>query len=214
METLVTTEYRQTKKRPSEIRRAERQHQRDLPLEERTDLTYAEVEAMGITEPFELIDGRIIFKMAYPIHARYLLKISHVIQNYLDDHPLGEVYADMNVRLFPDDDRQSRRPDVAFYLNEHAPQDEEKAPAIAPDLAIEIVGNKSEFLDLFEKAELYLGKGAQVVWLIIPAKACVLVWKAQERRWEYQTLTCPELLPGWSLNLAEFFAQPRRASAS
>jgi hypothetical protein len=31
--------------------------------------------------------------------------------------------------------------------------------------------------------------------------------------YEYQTLTSPELLPGWSLNLAEFFASSQPASA-
>ncbi len=214
METFVTTEYRQTKKRPSEIHQVERQHKRDLPLEERTDLTYAEVEAMEITEPFELIDGRIIFKMANLLHARYFAKIIHVIQSYLDEHLIGEVFGELTLRLFPNDDRQSRRPDVAFYLNEHVPQDDHQPSTIVPDLAIEIVGTSSDFLHLFEKADLYLSKGSQVVWIIIPAKACVLVWKAHERIWEYNTLTCPELLPGWSLNLAEFFTQPQPASAS
>ncbi|NUO80257.1 Uma2 family endonuclease [candidate division KSB1 bacterium] len=210
MEALVTTERHQTKKMPSQT---EREQQHALSLEERTDLTYAEVEAMGITEPFELIDGRITFKVSYPIHARYLAKVVHIIQKYLDEQPIGELFVDMNVRLFPDDDRQSRRPDVAFYLNEHVPQADNEPPTIAPDLAIEIGATNSDFLPLFEKAGLYLSKGSQVVWSVIPAKACVLVWKAQERTWEYNTLTCPELLPGWSLNLAEFFAQPQPASA-
>lgn len=211
MEAIVATDYRQIKKKPPQ---RERQPQRALPLEERTDLTYAEVEAMGITEPFELIDGRIIFKMSYPIHARYLLKISHLIQDYLDEHPIGELFGDLSLRLFPNDDRQSRRPDVAFYLNEHVPEDDHQPATTAPDLAIEIVGTSSDFLYLVEKADLYLSKGSQVVWIVIPAKACVLVWKKHERIWEYNTLTCPELLPGCSLNLAEFFVQPQPASAA
>lgn len=211
METLVATDYRQTAKRSLQ---RERQHPRALPLEERTDLTYAEVEALGITEPFELIDGRIIFKMAHPIHARYLLKLSHVIQSYLDEHPLGELFGDLSLRLFPNDDRQTRRPDIAFYLNERVPQDDHQPPTAAPDLAIEIVGASSDFLYLVEKADLYLSKGSQMVWIVIPAKACVLVWKTHERVWEYNTLTCPELLPGWSLNLAEFFAASQPASGS
>ncbi len=211
MEAIVATDYRQTKKRPPQ---RERQQERVLPLEERTDLTYAEVEALGITDSFELIDGRIVFKMANVLHARYLLRISHIIQGYLDEHPLGELFGDLSLRLFPNDDRQSRRPDVAFYLNEHVPEDDHQPAMAAPDLAIEIVGTSSEFLNLVEKADLYLSKGSQVVWIVIPAKACVLVWKMHERIWEYNTLTCPELLPGWSLNLAEFFAQPQPASAS
>jgi hypothetical protein len=34
------------------------------------------------------------------------------------------------------------------------------------------------------------------------------------RRWEYETLTCPELLPGWSLNLKKIFNWPEPETAA
>jgi Uma2 family endonuclease len=76
-------------------------------------------------------------------------------------------------------------------------------------LAIEIFSSDSGFLALLDKADLYLNKGSKVVWIVIPAKSSVLIWTAMEKRWEYQTLTCPELLPGWSLNLKNFFVWPK-----
>jgi Uma2 family endonuclease len=146
--------------------------------------------------------------MANPKHASFQSELSIELGIYLRQHPTGALFTDLNLRLFPDDERQLRRPDLAFYLNENAPTVDEP-PIIAPDLAIEIFTSDTGFLALLDKADLYLSKGSKVVWIVIPAKASVLVWKATERRWEYETLTCPELLPGWSLDLKKFFVWPK-----
>ncbi len=179
-----------------------------IPLEARTDLTISEVEALGITEPYELIDGRIIFKMAYAKHGTFLSEITIDLGIYLRQHPIGTLITDITLSLSPDDEQNLRRPDLAFYLNENAPTADEPATR-APDLAVEIFTSDSGFLTLLDKADLYLSKGSKVVWIVIPAKASVLVWKAIERRWEYETLTCPELFSGWSLDLKKFFVWPK-----
>jgi Uma2 family endonuclease len=184
------------------------QNKREIPLEERTDLTISELKKLGITDSYELLDGRIIFKMAHPKHSRFQARITSRLDVYLESNPIGEVFTELNLRLFPDDERQSPRVDVAFYLNENAPTSDEP-PTLAPDLAIEIFTSDSGFLALLDKADLYLSKGSKVVWIVIPAKASVLVWTAKEKRWEYEILTCPELLPGWSLDLKKFFVWPK-----
>jgi len=184
------------------------QNKRDIPLEQRTDLTISEVEALGITEPYELIDGRIIFKMVKPKHGAFVSELNIELGVYLRQHPTGRLFTDISLRLFPDDEGQSRRPDVSFYLNENAPISDE-SPTNAPDLAVEILTSDSGFLTLLDKADLYLSKGSKVVWIAIPAKSSVLIWTATKKRWEYETLTCPELLPGWSLDLKKFFEWPK-----
>jgi len=189
------------------------QNKSPIPLEQRTDLTISEVEILGITEPHELIDGRIIFKMANPKHGTFQSELNTELGIYLRQHPIGTLITDLTLRLFPNDETQSRRPDLAFYLNENAPHDD-KPPTNAPDLAIEIFASDSGFLALLDKADLYLGKGSKVVWIVIPAKASVLVWQATERRWEYEILTCLELLPGWSLDLKNFFVWPKPVKIS
>jgi len=176
-----------------------------IPLEERTDLTIAEVEALGVTDPYELIDGRIIFKMANPIHADFQIELAFEIRLYLKEHPIGKLYDDLNLKLFPDNARRLWRPDLAFYLHENRPRID-RPHTKAPDLAIEIVTDSSKLLETLAKPDQYLEKGSKVVWIVIPAKACVWIWTASGQRWEYETLTCPELLPGWSLDLKEFFS--------
>jgi len=185
-----------------------RQNKRAIPLEERTDLTISEVEALGITEPYELIDGRIIFKMTKSKHAYIHGKFSSALDFYLNEHPIGVLFLELSARLFPDDDRDLKTPDLGLYLNERLPEEDEFATA-APDLAVEILTSDSGFLTLLDKADLYLSKGGKVVWIAIPAKSSVLIWTATEKRWEYETLTCPELLPGWSLDLKKFFKWPK-----
>ncbi|MEK7729820.1 MAG: Uma2 family endonuclease [candidate division KSB1 bacterium] len=213
MNAVIAKEFLDSHNGEHEIDEEECYRLHEIPVTERTDLTYDEAFAMGITEPYELYDGRIVFKMANPTHAYYQTEITIELGLYLRQHRLGVLFTDLNLLLFPNDRQHMRRPDVAFYLNARVPKSDEPV-SYAPDLAIEIVGTSSDFFELVEKADLYLSKGSQVVWIVIPAKACVLVWKADGRVWEYQTLTCPELLPGWSLNLAEFFAQSQPTSAA
>lgn len=178
-----------------------------IPLEERTDLTIAEVEAMGLSESYELVDGRIIFKMPNSDHSYIQIKLGSMLDRYLEEHPIGMVFTELSVRIFPNDERHLRTPDLAFCLNDHLPIKGELAQT-APDLAVEIVTPASYFPDVLEKADLYLSQGSKVVWIVIPSKVCVLVLTATGRRWEYETLTCPELLPGWSMNLTKIFNWP------
>ncbi|MCI0691374.1 Uma2 family endonuclease [candidate division KSB1 bacterium] len=184
-----------------------------LPLEERTDLTISEVEALGLSDSYELIDGRIIFKMATSDHSYIQLKLAAAFDAYLEAHPIGMAFTELSVRIFPDDDRNFRTPDLAFCLNNNLPVKGEMATT-APDLAVEIITPASDFPDVLEKADLYLSKGSKVVWIVIPTKACVLILTASGRRWEYETLTCPELLPGWSLNLQKIFNWPEPKAAA
>lgn len=207
MDAIATPETASTKTAVSKNGGALLHHKNAMPLEKRTDLTIAEVEAMGLSDSYELIDGRIVFKMPNSEHSYIKLKLAAAFDAYLEAHPIGMAFTELSVRIFPNDDRQMRTPDLALCLNDNLPIKGALATA-APDLAVEIITPASYFPDVLEKADLYLGKGSKVVWIVIPSKACVLVLTATGRRWEYETLTCPELLPGWSLNLEKIFNWP------
>ncbi|MGH7452926.1 MAG: Uma2 family endonuclease [bacterium] len=184
-----------------------------ITLEERTDLTISEVEALGLSDSYELIDGRIIFKMANSDHSYIQAKLCSSLDVYLENHPGGMVFTELSVRIFPGNERNMRTPDLALCLNDNLPIKGELATT-APDIAVEIITPASYFPDVLEKADLYLGNGSKVVWIVIPTKACVLILTASGRRWKYETLTCPELLPGWSLNLQKIFNWPEPNAAA
>lgn len=213
MEVITTQENASPKTSTSKKGGAKLLHKSAMPLEARTDLTISEVEALGLSDSYELIDGRIIFKMATSDHSYIQLKLAAAFDAYLEAHPIGMAFTELSVRIFPDDDRNFRTPDLAFCLNNNLPVKGEMATT-APDLAVEIITPASDFPDVLEKADLYLNKGSQVVWIVIPTKACVLILTASGRRWEYETLTCPELLPDWSLSLQKIFNWPEPKAAA
>jgi len=181
-----------------------RKDAKGILLEKRTDLTVTELDRLGVDEPYDLIDGRIVFKGGDLEHSRFKSKISYEVGVFIRQHPVGMLLMSLSLRVFPADDRQLRTPDLSFYLNENCPTEDEY-PITPPDLVIELVSIDDPFVYVLDNADIFLSRGSKVVWLVIPSKACVLVWTANERRWEYQTLTCPELLPGWSLDLKKFF---------
>jgi hypothetical protein len=57
MEAIATQEIATPKSTTSKKRGTAFSNKGAIPLEERTDLTIAEVEALGVTEPYELIAG-------------------------------------------------------------------------------------------------------------------------------------------------------------
>lgn len=101
--------------------------------------------------------------------------------------------------------------DLSVILNENLEKDERYATR-APDLAIEIVSPDDKWSELFDKAELYLEKGSKVVWIVDPNRQSVMIVTADEMRWEREKLTCPDLLPGFSVTMAEIFAWPEKAN--
>jgi Uma2 family endonuclease len=80
-----------------------------------------------------------------------------------------------------------------------------------PDLAVEIKSPDDTVKELREKAAYYLANGARLVWLIYPAKHMVEVYTPDgdvEILVEGDLLTGGDVLPGFSLPVAEVFADP------
>jgi Uma2 family endonuclease len=80
-------------------------------------------------------------------------------------------------------------------------------------LAIEIASDDDKASDLFAKGGLYLEKGSQVVWIVFPIERRVMIMTPTEWRWESTTLTCPEVLPGFSIEVAKIFSWPKQQSS-
>jgi len=114
-------------------------------------------------------------------------------------------------RLWPDSPYEGRVPDHSVILNENLKEGERYATR-APDIAIEIVSRDDGWSALFEKADLYLEKGSRVVWIVDPYQKAVVVVTPNDRRWVRDTLTCPEILPGFSMNMQDIFSWPAKTS--
>lgn len=173
-------------------------------------LTMDEAVELAEGRPFELIDGRMVFKMPDDKHSDTQSLLCTHLGIYFLKQPLGRVRTEFEHRLWPDNPYEGRLPDLSVILNESLKRDERYATR-APDLAIEIVSSDDRWTKLYEKAELYLAKGSRVVWIVDPYRQGVMIITANGQRWENERLTCPELLPGLSLNMADIFNWPENS---
>jgi Uma2 family endonuclease len=130
---------------------------------------------------------------------------------------LGEVYAaETGFQLATDPDTV-QGPDFAFVGRERADAAEEAdGPYFpgAPDLAVEVVSPNDAYAEVDDTVATWLAFGAKVVVVVNPRRRRVSVHRPgpmpgqTEVRTltEAETLTIPELFPGWSLPVAAIFA--------
>jgi len=182
-----------------------------LPLELRTDVTVEELERMSLPMIAELYNGRIVFKMANPLHAAIRAAISGELYIYLGHHPLGMVFTEAHFKIWPQRPKEARVPDVSFVINERLPEDWLHFPERAPDLAVEILSPTDSFLEVMDKVDAYLQQGAKIVWLVITSKREVLVCTAEGKHSVREVLTAPDLLPDFQLPVEKIFARIKTA---
>ncbi len=169
-------------------------------------LTWQQAEKLAAGRPYELINGRMIFKMPDNKHSDTHGLLCGLLFDYFKAHPLGRVRPEYMLHLWPEKPHEGRTPDLSVILNESLR--EERYGSRAPNLAIEIVSPDDTWSELFEKARLYLANGSRVVWIVDPEEQSVMVITANERLWVKDTLTCPELLPDFSVALPRIFIWP------
>jgi Uma2 family endonuclease len=179
---------------------------KDLPLEQRTDVTVDELERMSLSMPAELYNGKVVFKMANPLHAAIQLIIGGELYIYLKKNPLGKAFTEAHFKLWPDRNKEARIPDVSFIVKERLPKDWLHYPVMAPDLAVEILSPTDSFEATMEKVAEYLRQGTQIVWVVITSTREVLVCTAEGKQIVRDVLIAPNLLPGFELPLQTIFA--------
>lgn len=174
-------------------------------FEKQAKLTIAEAEALASGEPFELIDGRMVFKMADRKHSNSQDVLHGEFYLYFKQNPIGRALPEFSLRLWPESEHNFRVPDLSVFLNENL-HEEEKYETRGPDLAIEIVSDNDVASAVFAKARLYLEKGSRMVWVLFPSEKRVTIITPTEWRWESTLLTCPEILPGFSIAVEKIFS--------
>jgi len=143
-------------------------------------------------------------------HQRLLRKLSHLLDAYVTEHNLGEVfYAPLDVVLSPQDVVQ---PDLIFLSNERLSRLTEKNVQGAPDLVVEVISETTRRLDKKLKRNLYARYDVLEYWLVDPELRLVEIYRRDEegrlvKMAEYEDegeLQSP-LLPGLVINLASLW---------
>jgi Uma2 family endonuclease len=109
-----------------------------------------------------------------------------------------------------------RAPDVAFITAARlaaTPSSLEGFFPGAPDLALEVVSPSDRYTEVEEKVAEWLDAGTRIVAVFDPRRKTARVYRPDAPAISLgvaDTLTLPDLLPGWSLVLNEIFSSPRR----
>ena len=177
----------------------------------KTLLTADELEQMPDDDSVqtELDEGELItMPPAGEDHGNCEVEIASILRNHVKQHRLGRVYAgDTGFRL---SDGTVRAPDVAFVRQERLEALKSKGFAKgAPDLAVEIFSPSDSVPQLMRKVKQYFAAGCHTVWIVYPDAREIHVLEAAgaDRILRDDDLVeAPELLPGFSVPIAEFFA--------
>jgi Uma2 family endonuclease len=157
----------------------------------------------------ELIDGVLVEKTMGYFESQLAMLLGYFIRVYLEQHDLGIVLgADGTLRILAD---QIRVPDVAFLGWRHFPGrvlPAEPVPAIAPDLAVEVLSAGNTKREMERKLDDYFAAGVELVWFIDPASRSAEVYESRNQRHQVSfddSLSGGNVLPGFELPLKQLF---------
>ncbi len=140
-------------------------------------------------------------------HGECENQIMFLLTQHVRKNKLGKVVTgDTGFRL---NDRTVFAPDVAFIRQERVGAIRSKSFAKgAPDLAVEIFSPSDGIRQTTRKVKQYLALGCHTVWVVYPKSKKVVVFEASgaERTLHVgDLLEAPDLLPGFSVKVAELF---------
>jgi Uma2 family endonuclease len=176
----------------------------------KTLLTADELERMPDDDSvqIELDEGELItMPPAGEDHSNIEVETVFRLKGYAKAHDLGRVYGgDAGFRLSKG---TVRSPDVAFIRKERVKAIRGKGFIQgAPDLAVEIFSASNSLRQLTRKVKQYLAAACHTVWVIHPERREVYVYRSDGTDSELgvdDSLEAPDLLPGFSLKVAELF---------
>ena len=104
-----------------------------------------------------------------------------------------------------------RAPDVAFVRKDHVPPSDErhKFAELAPDLAVEVISPNDKPAEIEEKVSDYQAAGVRLIWVVYPAKKCVVEYRPDTPSKTLglgDALEGHDVLPGFTCRLPDLLA--------
>ncbi len=181
--------------------------------------TVADVARLNEQEDrlYELVDGILVEKTVGYEESYIAMKIGRLLGNFVEPRGLGVVTGpDGTIQLDID---LVRIPDVSFVSWERLPGGEipdEPVPCVIPDLAVEVISRGNTPKEMQDKLIEYFEKGVRLVWYVRPASRVVDVYTSP-RRFTRLTVSMRldggDVLPGFSVQIAELFEVPKQPAA-
>lgn len=140
-------------------------------------------------------------------HGARSARLARRVGNFVEDHRLGEVFAqDTGFKIARDPDTV-RAADVAFVSHERLSQIAHEGYAeLAPDWVAEILSPGDRPGEMLEKVGQWLGAGVRLVWVVDPVRRDARVYRSDGTVsivGPEEELDGEDVIPGFRCRLAE-----------
>lgn len=143
------------------------------------------------------------------LHERLVAKLIALLLTFAEARQLGLVVGGSGVWTERDPDTV-RAPDVQFYSVGRVSMDERRLGylEIPPDLAVEVRSPRDSRDQVHDKAIMWLTTGVRMVWVVLPERRSIDVYRTGE---DVVTITDArpleglDVLPGFNCSLEEIF---------
>jgi Uma2 family endonuclease len=184
----------------------------------KTRFTVADLLALPNEKDFELVNGQLV-------EHRMGFESSHIALNlcvllYLYNQPRGLGWiqgSDCGYTLLLAEGPTVRKPDVSFVSFQRLPAAggfPKGYPAVAPDLAVEVLSPNDLAYEVEAKIQDYLQAGVRLIWIINPAVRSAQVLRQDgsfARLIEADSLDGEDVLPGFTCRISSLFEIPQPA---
>ena len=159
----------------------------------------------------ELVDGTLVDKPLGYHEAEVAIFIGHLLLQVVHPGRLGIVTgADGTIRLAPG---LVRIPDVGFFSRARFPDGKRPRgpiPAIAPDLAVEVLSVSNTRAEIDRKLVEYFDAGTRLAWIVDPKRRTVRVHHGPGAAESIllsiaDRIDGGDVLPGFEASVADFF---------
>ena len=165
------------------------------------------IREAGLDYQLELENGQISIRGPSDIVSSEVgVRLIAALYVWINPRRLGRVFDSAGGFILPNSNLKA--PDVSFVKAERLRRSIRYFAELVPDLVVEIKSQSDRIPPIQQKLQQYLEQGAQVAMLIDPDEQTVTVYRPTGEPLQLQgdeTLTIPELLPGWQLLVSELW---------
>ncbi len=161
--------------------------------------------------PTELVKG-VLITMAPPRlrHGEICLRIGHLLQSYLDDHPIGRATSNDSGVITERDPDTVRGADISYYSFERVPKGPLPAGLleVAPDLVFEVLSPSDRWSEVQVKVAEYLDTSVRAVCVVDDDTRSVHVFRPDQPMRVFKAadvFALPEILGEFRVKVERFF---------
>lgn len=178
--------------------------------------TWTDEEFMALPDDdncYEVVNGELLAVGSASARHGYYVSLIHIILGaYVRSQKIGFTFdSDTSFKM---KSGNRRSPDCSFFSKERLrslggiPKGYIEG---SPDLVVEVLSDANTVGEIHDKIVEYFENGSRLVWLIHPEEKYVLVYRQPEPaalKRPGDILEGEEVIPGFALDLSEFFAEP------